>query len=46
MRLDWLIEIQQAAKYGVEANLVRFSFGLEDKEDLLQRVQHALECIK
>lgn len=37
--LDW------AASFGVEANLVRFSVGLEDTEELVNIFRHALKAI-
>lgn len=37
--LDW------AAQFGVEASLVRFSVGLEEKDDLLSKVERALSVI-
>lgn len=38
--LDW------AAQYGVERNLIRVAVGLEDKEVLLQGFQEALDAIQ
>lgn len=35
----------ERAKYGIHDNLVRYSFGVEDFEDLKADVLHALEAI-
>ena len=35
----------QAAQYGVDAALVRFSVGLEDQTDLLRKFRHALSAL-
>ena len=37
-------ELEWAASFGVEADLVRISFGLEDRIDLEERVERALEA--
>uniref|UniRef100_A0A6V7QT31 plant cystathionine gamma-synthase n=1 Tax=Ananas comosus var. bracteatus TaxID=296719 RepID=A0A6V7QT31_ANACO len=37
--------LSERAKYGIEGNLVRFSFGVEDFEDLKADIVHALEKI-
>jgi len=39
-------ELEWAARFGVEADLVRISVGLEDREDLIGRVSRALEAVK
>lgn len=38
-------ELEWAAEYGVEKNLIRFSVGLEDSEELLGKVQRALDAM-
>lgn len=35
----------QAAKYGAEKDLIRFSVGLEDSSDLLRRIDLALRAL-
>jgi len=37
--LDW------AAGYGAEKNLIRFSIGLEDRDELLRKIDVALAAI-
>ena len=37
-------ELEWAARFGVEADLIRISFGLEDRLDLHRRVERALEA--
>lgn len=37
--------LSERAKYGIKDNLVRFSFGVEDFEDLKADIVHALEKI-
>jgi cystathionine gamma-synthase len=37
-------ELEWAASFGVEADLIRISFGLEDKQDLVERVERALNA--
>ena len=36
---------QQLKEAGVPAELIRISIGLEDKEDLIADISHALDCI-
>jgi len=38
-------ELEWAARYGCEANLVRFSVGLEDTGELVRKFERALEAI-
>jgi cystathionine gamma-synthase len=37
-------ELEWAASFGVEADLIRISFGLEDRQDLEERVERALNA--
>ncbi|KAL9615523.1 MAG: hypothetical protein Q9167_000036 [Letrouitia subvulpina] len=39
-------ELEWAAQFGVDANLVRMSVGLEDTKDLCERVERALAAVK
>jgi cystathionine gamma-synthase len=39
-------ELEWAASFGVEADLVRVSVGLEDADELRRVFQHALDAVK
>jgi cystathionine gamma-synthase len=38
-------DMEQAASLGVDADLIRFSVGLEDTQDLVERFERALASI-
>ena len=45
MLLAHYTELDWAAQYGAEKNLIRFSVGLEDQEELLGKIDRALAAI-
>lgn len=46
MLLAHYTELEWAAKYGAELNLIRFSVGLEDMQELLKKFDRALAAIE
>ena len=44
--MPYVLTILQASAFGIEADLVRVSVGLEDIPDLCSRVQRALAAAK